>query len=94
MKRTIRAWIRTLAAALLAAGLAPLAALAAEPAADPWPQLRTLLFAERPISEDAAAVIELETPVRAEDAAVVPIAIRAKAEQSPEKYIRKIYLVI
>jgi sulfur-oxidizing protein SoxY len=68
--------------------------LAAEPAADPWPQLRKVLFAERPISEDAAAVIELDTPVRAEDAAVVPIAIRAKAEQTPEKYIRKIYLVI
>jgi sulfur-oxidizing protein SoxY len=94
MEQAMRAWIRTLAAAVLAAGLAPLTALAAEPAADPWPQLRTVLFADRPISEDAAAVIELETPVRAEDAAVVPIGIRAKVAQTPEKYIRKIYLVI
>ncbi|HET9701934.1 MAG TPA: quinoprotein dehydrogenase-associated SoxYZ-like carrier [Burkholderiales bacterium] len=94
MEKTMQAWRRTWLAAVLLTGLAPLAALAAEPAADPWPQLRKVLFAERPISEDAAAVIELDTPVRAEDAAVVPIAIRAKAEQTPEKYIRKIYLVI
>lgn len=94
MEKTMQAWIRTWLAAVLVTGLAPLAAMAAELAADPWPQLRKVLFAERPISEDAAAVIELDTPVRAEDAAVVPIAIRAKAEQTPEKYIRKIYLVI
>lgn len=94
MEKTMQAWRRTWLAAVLLTGLAPLAALAAEPAADPWPQLRKVLFAERPISEDAAAVIELDTPVRAEDAAVVPIAIRAKAEQTPDKYIRKIYLVI
>ncbi|HSD59562.1 MAG TPA: quinoprotein dehydrogenase-associated SoxYZ-like carrier [Burkholderiales bacterium] len=89
-------WFRNFlgAGAFLAAGLAPLGALAAEPAADPWPQLRKVLFAERNISEDAANVIELETPVRAEDAAVVPVAIRAKAPQTSESYIRKIYLVI
>jgi sulfur-oxidizing protein SoxY len=84
----------SVAGALLIAGLAPLGALAAEPAADPWPQLRKVLFADRPISEHAADVIGLDAPTRAEDAAVVPIAIRARAEQSPENYIRKIYLVI
>jgi len=89
-------WFRSFvgAWAFFAAGLAPLGALAAEPAADPWPQLRKVLFADRSISENAADVIELETPVRAEDAAVVPVAIRAKAPQTPESYIRKIYLVI
>lgn len=70
-------------------------ALAAEErGADPWPQLKQTLFGDRKISEDAAGVLELEVPVRAEDSAVVPVAIRAKAAQTPERYIRKIYLVI
>ena len=96
MESHIASWFRgvLVAGAFLGGALAPLGGVAAEPAAEPWPQLRKLLFADRPISEDAAAVIELDAPVRAEDAAVVPVAIRARAAQTPEKYIRKIYLVI
>jgi sulfur-oxidizing protein SoxY len=33
-------------------------------------------------------------PVRAEDAAIVPIAIRSRMTQTPERYIDKIYLII
>jgi sulfur-oxidizing protein SoxY len=61
---------------------------------DPWPKLSQMLFGERVIQEDAGNVLVLEAPDRAEDAAVVPIAIRTRLEQKPEKYIRKIYLVI
>lgn len=74
--------------------LAVVPAAAAEPKADIWDKVRTSLFAGRPISEQADAVIELEAPVRAEDAATVPIAIHTKLPQSKDAYIKKVYLVI
>jgi sulfur-oxidizing protein SoxY len=39
-------------------------------------------------------MIELVTPVRAEDAAVVPVAIRTRLAQSPDRYIKRLYLII
>lgn len=58
-----------------------------------WRKVRASLFGERPIAEDDSVVM-LEAPARAEDAAVVPIAIRAQFEQKPERYVRKLTLVI
>jgi sulfur-oxidizing protein SoxY len=46
------------------------------------------------VFERADDVIVLETPRRAEDAAIVPVAIRARFAQSPERSIRKIWLLI
>ena len=60
---------------------------------DPWPELRTLLFADRPI-QDGAGVIALDAPVRAEDAAVVPVTIEALRPQTPERFIKTLHLVI
>jgi sulfur-oxidizing protein SoxY len=59
-----------------------------------WQKVRAGLFGQRPISNDAASVIALDAPKRAEDAAVVPIAIRAQFEQTPGRFIRKVWLVI
>ena len=59
-----------------------------------WGKVKRSLFADRTVSNDARGVIELVAPVRAEDAAVVPIAIRTKLEQRPERYIRRIYLIV
>ena len=59
-----------------------------------WRAVRDSLFAGRTISEDTAGVIELDTPVRAADAAVVPIAIRTQLAQTPSRYIKKVWLVI
>jgi sulfur-oxidizing protein SoxY len=59
-----------------------------------WQKVRASLFGQRPISLDADAVIGLDAPKRAEDAAIVPIAIRARFEQKPERFIRSVYLVI
>lgn len=42
---------------------------------DPWPGIRKDLFAARPITEDSTALV-LEAPVRADDAALVPLTIR------------------
>jgi sulfur-oxidizing protein SoxY len=59
-----------------------------------WAKVKGSLFPNRTVSNDARGVIELVAPVRAEDAAVVPIAIRTKLEQRPERYIRRIYLIV
>jgi sulfur-oxidizing protein SoxY len=66
-----------------------------DPAASPrWLMVRAGLFGERVISTEAEDVITLDAPKRAEDAAIVPIAIRARFEQKPERFIRKVWLVI
>lgn len=90
---------RTLLASALVAGLAPLLARAATEVAENsnnerWQMLRKSLFPDRAISEDAAGVIELDTPGRAADAAVVPIAFRTRFVQTPTDFIKKVYLVI
>ena len=89
---------QTLALALLGAS-AGMARAQLKTEGDPelserWQKVRAGLFGERAISNDAAAVIALDAPKRAEDAAVVPIAIRAQFEQTPERFIRKVWLVI
>ena len=59
-----------------------------------WSKVRASLFGGRTIHEDAAEIVQLEAPTRAEDAATVPIAIRTQLLQSPERYIRKLYLLV
>lgn len=59
-----------------------------------WQAVRQHLFADRPIADNTGAVIELDAPFRAEDAAVVPIGLRAKSDQSADRHIRKMWLVI
>lgn len=80
---------RIAAAAFVAATLAT-PALASE---SNWPQIRETLFAERPL-EDGSALLALEAPARAEDAAVVPVTVRALIPQRPDRYIRAIHLII
>jgi sulfur-oxidizing protein SoxY len=59
-----------------------------------WKKLQRSLFENRPVASDARGIIELVTPVRAEDAAIVPVAIRTKLTQRPERYVRRIYLIV
>ena len=59
-----------------------------------WLRIKPLLFGEREIHGNATRVIELFAPQRAEDAAVVPVLVRTRIEQKPERYIRHIWLVI
>ena len=59
-----------------------------------WQRVRQSLFQSRTIETDAGGVIALDTPVRAEDAATVPIAIHTRMLQSPTRYIEKVYLII
>lgn len=65
------------------------------PEASPrWQQVRGSLFKGRTISDKGDAVIALEVPARAEDAAIVPVAIRARFDQKPERFIKQVWLVI
>ncbi|NMM04732.1 quinoprotein dehydrogenase-associated SoxYZ-like carrier [Polaromonas sp.] len=59
-----------------------------------WLKLRVHLFQDRPINENGAKLIELSAPARAEDAAVVPVAIRTLVAQTSERYIKTIHLIL
>ena len=74
-------------------------AFPADPDPDPakseiWIKVKNLLFEDRAIEISGNDLITLEAPVRAEDAATVPIAIKAQIPQGPQKYVKRIYLVI
>ena len=66
-----------------------------QPEASPvWLKVRASLFETRTITSPAEAVIRLEAPLRAEDAAVVPVSIHSPMSQSAARWVRKIYLII
>jgi sulfur-oxidizing protein SoxY len=83
-----------LAALLLAAALASVPARSQETETDTWRKVREAQFPGRSFESVADQVITLEAPNRAEDAAVVPVLIHAMQAQQPQRWIRRIYLVI
>ena len=86
---------RRLLVALVAMGVAlTVSAQTPDPDASPvWQKVRQSLFGDTPI-DTAGNVISLETPKRAEDAAIVPVAIRAAFAQSAERSIDTIWLFV
>jgi len=91
----MRRHARSIAIAVLSVtGLAPIAAPADSSQDGVWNEhLRTTHFGDREIIE-SDEVIVLEAPKRAEDAAVVPVSVKAAFPQSPDRYIRSITLLI
>lgn len=86
-------WSAALAAGLFL--LLPVAQAADDGSDTPiWGKVRTLLVGDRPVIEDTTgSVLEIDAPVRAEDAAVVPVSVRTK--QLPGgAYVSKVHLVI
>jgi sulfur-oxidizing protein SoxY len=71
-------------------GVAP--AAAAEPY-DPWPGLAQDIFNNRAMN-DGAGVIAIDMPVRAEDAAIVPVTLRATLPPGDTRRVVAITLVI
>jgi sulfur-oxidizing protein SoxY len=88
-----RLFRRTLlaAAALTAAGRR--AAAQAPPVQDPWPELAALIFTGRPVL-DSGAILAIDAPYRAEDAALVPVGLSSLLPGDDRRYIRRITLVI
>lgn len=92
--KAARWWgLRHLLGMLATALVIPSGLVGADEGQTRWDQIKTSLFADRTI-QDGGNVISLDTPYRAQDAAVVPISIHSKIAQTPEHYIRNLYLVI
>jgi len=67
------------------------AAVSAE--ADPWPSLAAQIFPDR-VLEDGSKLLTIDAPYRAEDAAVVPVALHTMLAADDPRRVRKITLVI
>jgi sulfur-oxidizing protein SoxY len=61
--------------------------------ADPWPELARDIFNGRAL-EDGASLIGIEMPYRAEDAAIVPVTLRATLPPGDARTVKAITLVI
>ncbi len=71
------------------------AGAAGDPSGDTevWRTVQATLFAGRQVVE-SSDVIEIDAPFRAEDAAVVPVGLRAKIDQTPDYHITRMWLLI
>ncbi len=58
-----------------------------------WDNIKQQLFADKQIA-DGAGIVTLEAPPRVTDAAFIPLTISAVKAQTPENYIKNVYLVI
>src|SRR4051812_1624688 len=102
MKHTMmtRREITAAGGAALIASFSPAGARAAIPSGDNpeaseiWRKVRASLFDSRPITNVGDDVLMLDAPTRAEDAAVVPIAMRAMLPHTASSHVAKLYLVI
>ena len=67
----------------------------AQPSAqqDPWPGLANEIFKGRPLA-DGTGVLAIEMPGRAEDAAIVPVTIRATLAATDTRRVRSFTIVI
>lgn len=78
----------------LSAGWSGAALATDESAVDLWASyLRPQFFGERAI-RTGQDVVELRIPRRAEDSGVVPISINARIAQTPQRYIRTLYVIV
>jgi sulfur-oxidizing protein SoxY len=78
----------------VAAGMSAGTAVADPPVPrDPWPDLARDVFNGRPL-EDGSGLIALDMPVRAEDAAIVPVTIRSTLPAGDQRRLKSVTLVI
>jgi sulfur-oxidizing protein SoxY len=59
-----------------------------------WQELKRTVFDQRPVNASVNNTIRLDIATRAEDASIVPVMIRTIKPQSPERYIKKLWLII
>jgi len=87
-----------IAAAALAAGAAVSAApqqATDDPQASPiWRKVQASLFEGRAVQPAPAGLLTLDVPSRATDAAMVPLAIRARLPPGSTRHVVKLYLLI
>ena len=86
------AWVFAAGLALHLGATLPAVAAAPEPE-DAWPALADNIFKGRPLA-DGAGLVGLEMPVRAEDAAIVPVTVRITLPPGDTRYLKTLTLVI
>ena len=59
-----------------------------------WTQLKPLLFGDREIHRQPTDVLQVFVSQRADDAAVVPVMVLTHVNQTPDRYIKHVYLII
>jgi sulfur-oxidizing protein SoxY len=67
---------------------------AATPEEPLWPSLKVVYFGDKDIRDNANDLLVLEAPKRAEDAAIVPITVKALKPQTADQHIKNIHLII
>ncbi|MDB5502497.1 MAG: quinoprotein dehydrogenase-associated SoxYZ-like carrier [Tardiphaga sp.] len=90
---TVLTLMRVIALAAAVQVGVPAAMAAAPEPYDPWPGLVQDIFNSRPML-DGAGIIAIEMPVRAEDAAIVPVTLRTTLPPGDGRRVRAITLVI
>ncbi len=58
-----------------------------------WPPIRQIMFGDREIL-DGKDVMRVYLSTRADDAATVPVAVKAQFDQTPSQYIKQVYLIV
>ncbi|HYN78434.1 MAG TPA: quinoprotein dehydrogenase-associated SoxYZ-like carrier [Lamprocystis sp. (in: g-proteobacteria)] len=88
------AWVLLLAMVLLG-GLGRVRAeqTQVDPDQARWGEIRSALFGDRPVA-DGKDLLQLSTPYRAEDAAVVPVSIKPLLDPTAGRNIQDLYLII
>jgi sulfur-oxidizing protein SoxY len=89
----LRLYRRTLLAAVAVGAIGRQAAAQAPAPDDPWPSLASQIFAGRPL-QVGGAIVAIDAPYRAEDAALVPVGLRSLLAADDKRQIRSITLVI
>jgi sulfur-oxidizing protein SoxY len=84
---------RTVLTGVAVGALAQRAAAQAPVQQDPWPSLAAQIFDGRPLRDDSA-IVAIDGPYRAEDAALVPISIHNLLRAGDARQVRRITLVI
>ncbi len=59
-----------------------------------WIELKQRLFGDRVIQEGPGGVIQLEVPLRPDNAAAVPIAVKSAVPQTPDRYVKNIFIIV
>src|SRR5262252_3771661 len=94
LRSTARQGMRALQAAAIALAVGSLvSSVFAAQQTDPWPELARDIFTGRDLA-DGAGLIAIEMPYRAEDAAIVPVTLRATLPPGDTRALKAITLVI
>jgi sulfur-oxidizing protein SoxY len=83
-------WIFAAGAAMHLGATRPAIAASAE---DAWPALAENVFKGRPLA-DGSGIVAIDMPVRAEDAAIVPVTLRVTLPQGDARHLKTMTLVI